>query len=532
MVMIIKSILVFVKCTSSVFRLCRYHISYLLIVILCFSNLDHVLAQEKIVSELWGENGENWNNTGRLPDFSFAGYHEGLKELPNCPVAKNIKTDYGALGDGITDDTEAFLKAISENPGVVYIPEGKYVITKILRISNSNFVFRGAGAEKTTLYFPKSLMDIEPIYVTPSSRFVTGKTFWYHGKGGHIWVEGSYGQEKIANVVEATERGATEIKLSKVENLKIGQYIEISQQDDNEKSLANYLYAGDPGDISKLNVKPWQVAKIVAIDDNTITLDRHLRIKLDLKWQPVLSSFNPTVSEVGIEDLTIEYPATDYKGHFYEENNGIYFGNITNSWIKNVTVLNADEGFLIHGRFCTLDGITVGGQRTPDSRGLQGHNGVLLDSGSGDNLVQNFSMDAVYMHMLSIRNTAGNVFSNGKGEDIDFDCAAHCPYANLFTNIDIGLGTNPWNGSGGSGSGKSSAAWNTFWNIQSDTEIDFPPAQFWSPQVTIVGCPSSSEAIKEKTGLWFEPINPKLLEPANIYGNQLSRRKLINGFKK
>jgi hypothetical protein len=96
-------------------------------------------AQEKVYSDLWGEDGELWNKKGRLPDFSFAGYHDGSKSIPNNLSTKNIKTDYGAKGDGITDDSEAFLAAINENSGVFFIPEGKYSITKILK---QNFKFQ------------------------------------------------------------------------------------------------------------------------------------------------------------------------------------------------------------------------------------------------------------------------------------------------------------------------------------------------------------------------------------------------------
>src|SRR6266853_2204084 len=33
-------------------------------------------------SQLWGDHGEQWSPQGRLPDFSFAGYHSGEKPLP------------------------------------------------------------------------------------------------------------------------------------------------------------------------------------------------------------------------------------------------------------------------------------------------------------------------------------------------------------------------------------------------------------------------------------------------------------------
>ena len=46
----------------------------------------------------------------------------------------NIKTDYGAKGDGVTDDTEAFKNAIEgDHPRTLYIPAGTYLINDQLR---------------------------------------------------------------------------------------------------------------------------------------------------------------------------------------------------------------------------------------------------------------------------------------------------------------------------------------------------------------------------------------------------------------
>ncbi len=177
---------------------------------------------------------------------------------------------------------------------------------------------------------------------------------------------------------------------------------------------------------------------------------------------------------------------------------------------------------MISGRFCTLDGVTVKSVR--DASVLQGHNGILLDAGGGDNLVKNFNMQAVYMHTISVRNTAGNVFMDGKGIDIDLDCAAHAPYANLFTNIDLGKGLHIWQGSGGPGQGKSSASWNVFWNIRAEKSVDFLPAQYGSSLISLIGCNSSESAIKEKDGKWFEPITPSKIFPQNLFQAQFNLR--------
>ncbi|HEX6718765.1 MAG TPA: glycosyl hydrolase family 28-related protein, partial [Pyrinomonadaceae bacterium] len=85
-------------------------------------------------SDLWGVNGERWNPRSRLPDFSYAGYHSGETPLPKVPRGVSVK-DFGAKGDGKTDDTAAFLKALATvKSGAIEVPAGHYIITDILEI--------------------------------------------------------------------------------------------------------------------------------------------------------------------------------------------------------------------------------------------------------------------------------------------------------------------------------------------------------------------------------------------------------------
>jgi len=58
----------------------------------------------------------------------------------------NVK-DFGAIGDGVTDDTVAILAAIASQPngGVVYFPKGVYVCTSELLITVAGITFQGEG---------------------------------------------------------------------------------------------------------------------------------------------------------------------------------------------------------------------------------------------------------------------------------------------------------------------------------------------------------------------------------------------------
>lgn len=66
-----------------------------------------------------------WSPRDRLGyDWGFAGYQTGSSP-PVLPVKVNLKTQYGARGDGRTDDTQALLNAVNDiTGGVIYIPAG------------------------------------------------------------------------------------------------------------------------------------------------------------------------------------------------------------------------------------------------------------------------------------------------------------------------------------------------------------------------------------------------------------------------
>ena len=70
--------------------------------------------------------GELWSVTDRLAyDWGFAGYKQG-QPLPTPPVTHNLKVNFGAKGDGRTDDTAALVRALAviPNGGVLLIPAG------------------------------------------------------------------------------------------------------------------------------------------------------------------------------------------------------------------------------------------------------------------------------------------------------------------------------------------------------------------------------------------------------------------------
>lgn len=131
-------------------------------------------------------------------------------------------------------------------------------------------------------------------------------------------------------------------------SLSIGQTITVRVTDQNDASITTHLYDNDPGtgidDLYELDTASF-VTRIVEIKGDTIQIDRPLRFDLRLEWSPKLQTFDPSVSESGIENLSIEFPADAYAGHFKElGRNGIYFEDVANCWARNIHFQNVDSG--------------------------------------------------------------------------------------------------------------------------------------------------------------------------------------------
>lgn len=484
-------------------------------------------------SKLWGSSGENWHPSGRLPDFSFAGYYSGQKSIPNWPVKRNVK-DFGAVGDGVTDDTAAFLKALEVmEDGVLSIPTGRYRLTQVLEITKSHFVIRGEGPEKTVLFFPKSLTDV----AGPGKGHAPSDSWSW--SGGFISVQGDNDDDLLASVTQPAYRGQNRVTVASVSRLSPGQRVRLWEYDA-DGTLGRALYndqAPSPEEFLKRKIIDFS-SKIQSIEGTTLILERPLRVDVRLAWKPAIYSDEPAVTDVGIENLTMEFPVTKYAGHHEEPGfNAFDFSQVENSWIRNVTIVNADSGiFLREGtKFCTIQGVhlvaTKGRARVgygsdsgePQTVDVEGHHGILITGLSQDNLVTDFRVDARFIHELGVENAAaGNVFSSCSGRDMALDHHRRAPYENLFTNIDAGEGTHLWEIGGDETDGPPSGVRETFWNIRTRL-LQTPPS--WALEANLIGITTKSLSDLSPADNWFEAIPPDRLTPPDLYLDQVAAKR-------
>lgn len=466
---------------------------------------------------------------GRLPDYSYAGYRAGEKPLPRLKIVNNVRS-FGAKGDGIHDDSEAFLKAIAKTQnGALLVPKGVYKLTTVLDINKSNFELRGEGSDTngTVLYFAKSLEE------------VLGKNRWESGHGGLIWVgdrltsadnapDGNelpaFSGPKLATIARPAKRGETNLVLTKKPvGIAAGAFVVLSLTEDTTRSLGRHLHNDQdkPGESAPRSSLEW-VVQIKSVSGNIIKLAQPLRTDVRMLWNPELRPYL-SVREVGVRGIRIRFPDTELKTHFtWLGFNGIFFDKTLNGWAEDIVIENGDNGIgLLDCKFVTLSQthLVSRNRATNDSvNALRGHHGWKI-SRSADCLLSDFDIDRLFIHDVTVHRCSGNVIRRGTGLNLNLDHHRDAAFENLFSDINTGLGTRVFSSSGHHSRGPHAGARNTYWNIRSK-EGNPPPAPLWSHiQTNLLPALTNQQT---KDGPWFEAIT--IITPADLYSAQLKAR--------
>lgn len=478
-------------------------------------------------SELWGEKGSAWRPDSILPEFAFAGYHRGDVPLPRPEPGPSVK-DFGAVGDGATDDTGAFRRAISEGAGkAIRVPAGTYLLSDRLDLFESNTALVGEGADKTILFFTRGLQEIEPTSATTGGGFATTNWSW---SGGIIRIGKSSGAggSTATPVTPGAKRGESAFEVADASPFRPGGEALVRVTDSDDRSLLRYVHRGRPGDVSLVEKNVLSLSQpvtVARVEGNRIFIDQRLRFDLLPEWGPVISPFQNDSTEIGIAGFTIRFPERPYRGHWMEDGlNGFEIRGADN-WARDIRIQNCDSGAFVTGTWCTIDGLVIESGREGHESGNTGHHGITVTG--GDCLVTNFAVNTRFFHDITVSNRSiGNVVSRGKGVDLSLDHHRAAPYENLFTEIDLGEGTRVWVSGGTGGKGLHTASGATFWNLASKSRFDLPDEEFGPPGIVFVGLNAGSVRSSDLPEGWhFERIRPGSLDPPNLHLAQLERRR-------
>ncbi|MBS0000896.1 MAG: hypothetical protein KFF73_18075 [Cyclobacteriaceae bacterium] len=355
-------------------------------------------------------------NSQIIPEQRRITWKPGIPEGPH-QVSASVENvvNYGADPTGKTDSHDAFALAIDKLPltgGVVYVPEGTYLLNSTLSINKSHVVLRGAGITTARL-----LSNVSGVSINVESD-TEGN--WQKITGGH-------------------SLGSFQIEVENGSDFTKGSFIEIQQKNDSAIMYTKNTW-----------IQRWaensvgQLLEIAEVNSNKLTLKTSLHHTFSKDLNPVVRPVN-MVKNVGIENLYIQ--------KLIPANHTISFNHTAYCWIKHV------ESYMTmrsHVRISASIGheITECFFHNSYNYGGGGHGyGVECAHHASDVLVENNVFDSLRHAMMVQTGANGNVFAynystnpvqgepgsvlNSGWVPPDISVHGHYPFMNLFEGNDV-----------------------------------------------------------------------------------------------
>ncbi|MEI7542818.1 MAG: glycosyl hydrolase family 28-related protein [bacterium] len=364
----------------------------LVVFLLAFSSFAFaasLLPQDRII---------DWSNNGRP------------KNLIQPKTIFDIKKDFNAIGDGVVDDSAALIKAIkaADKGGLIYIPEGTYLMKAPMFIQKDNIWISGAGANKTKIIF--DLNDTSDSCITISRNV----------------------ESNFAKVTSGFEKNSNKITVENVGNIVKGGFVEILQDNDSSVMYTKPLWE----QVWAKNVVG-QFLKVVDVSGNIITTEESLNItykkELNVRIRPV-----DLIQNCGVEKLYIKRLDAG-------DGNMISFFNAAYGYINGI---ESDTIMRTHVSVEASYKCEIRDSYFHDAHdyGGGGHGyGVELKLRSSGCLVENNRFSHLRHSMMVHTGANGNVFGYNYSKDpfangdhdpkttiCDISVHGHYPYMNLF----------------------------------------------------------------------------------------------------
>ncbi len=513
-----------------------------------------------------------------LPDFSYAGYGFGLKELPVDSGTIVDVSKYGAVANDDIDDSAAFLAAIADAnkvPGKVTlrVPKGKFLVSEILRIERGNFVLEGAGRGDggTELHFPRPLEMVDKTtefdelreYLAKGDKRQIEKNtninalFTTYSWSGGLIRTGPAGNRaapylekfdkplpQLAKALSGS-RGQRAVAVASAAQLQVGQVVQLQWYPVNgEKSAIIKSIYGDT--TLKIGSHHWsfpnrplvtQSTRVMAISGNNITIGDPLLHDVSTAQPAVIADWKH-LENVGIQGLRLTFPDSPWFGHHQERGyNAIFFTGVFDGWVRDVHINNADSGILTYdSASATFRDLLVSGNR-------RGHYAVHV--GNAHNiLVSDLTVTNPVVHSLSVNTQSTRAVYQRALVTTEpvLDQHAGANHQNLFDQVTFRVSTrriegvptyDVWNGSGAPYWQPGHGRFNTTWNLK----IIVEDGAFASETVLLRGLDEGPDArivgvsgnrpfkIDYRPAPYLEAVNSAVMQAPSLYDYQLAKRR-------
>ena len=392
-------------------------------------------------SSLWTQFIEASKNGSEpvLPDFSFAGYRYSEVSIPVVDHKRFDVRDFGAVADDGKSDKQSIIAAIraaeKNGSGIVYFPLGRFDINTAddelepIEIRGSNIVFRGEGADKSTLYFERDLPPRNPkkLYSSPYAIATL-----VEDKG-----------DVITRVTSNARRETREIIVEDASGIESGDWV-VLEVLSNSPDLIDYelgTLTPEPAWTRLLEegVRVNERHQVSAVDGNRVSFFEPIHYDLNAAHGWHIRSF-PHLEEVGFENLTFEGGwQSEFVHHRSARDDGgwsiLKLSRVVNSWIKDVVFRDVSRPASISASAAT----TVLNARI---EGHVGHHAISASGGSTGVLIAASEDSAGMWHSFGVGggSTAGTViWRSSFAAHTSFESHASQPRTTLFDNVSGGF---------------------------------------------------------------------------------------------
>ena len=349
--------------------------------------------------------------TGIIPPYRRTAWRPGVPGgIPSvdvaCPAGAPSVLEFGAAGDGSTDDREAFAAAIEAAPegGSILIPAGTYLLLSGLTI-DKGVVLCGEGPDLSRLEFETDDLGIDIV---------------------------TYERGDWVAVVSGLDRWSTSIVVEDGSSFPSGTFAELQQ--DNDWAVMDP--AGEWRDASWVpEAAVGQMFLVTAVDGNTLTVEPQVHLSYNPAMNPVIRPLG-LVEGAGLQGLHLERVDASDAGT-------IEMKNAAGCWMRDSASEMTSQS---HVSMTSAIRCEVRDSYFHDSydHGGGGHGyGVNLGSHVTDCLVENNVFVHLRHSMLVQVGASGNVFGynfstdpyqseGGDWTPCDISLHGHYAHMNLF----------------------------------------------------------------------------------------------------